>query len=41
MSEGKYVYYEESFEDVFVLENKSNAIQFNVTGGGGTGTGTN
>lgn len=41
MSEGKYVYYEESFEDVFVLENKSNAIQFNVTSNGGTGTGTN
>lgn len=40
MSEGKYVYYEESFEDVFVLENKSNAIQFNVTGGGGTSTGS-
>lgn len=38
MSEGKYVYYEESFEDVFVLENKSNAIQFNVTKAGGTGT---
>lgn len=33
MSEGKYVYYEESFEDVFVLENKSNAIQFNVSAG--------
>lgn len=30
MSEGKYVYYEESFEDVFILGNKSNAIQFNV-----------
>lgn len=42
MSEGKYVYYEESFEDVFVLENKSNAIQFNVSGnGGGSGTSTN
>lgn len=41
MSEGKYVYYEESFEDVFVLENKSNAIQFNVSNSGGTGTGTN
>ena len=41
MSEGKYVYYEESFEDVFILENKSNAIQFNVTAGGGTGSGTN
>ena len=40
MSEGKYVYYEESFEDVFVLENKSNAIQFNVTGGSGTSTST-
>ena len=36
MSEGKYVYYEESFEDVFILDNKSNAIQFNVSGGGGT-----
>lgn len=40
MSEGKYVYYEESFEDVFVLANKSNAIQFNVTAGGGTGSGS-
>ena len=40
MSEGKYVYYEESFEDVFILDNKSNAIQFNVSGGGGTSTGT-
>ena len=40
MSEGKYVYYEESFEDVFVLENKSNAIQFNVSVGGGTSTST-
>jgi hypothetical protein len=40
MSEGKYVYYEESFEDVFILDNKSNAIQFNVTGGGGTSTST-
>jgi hypothetical protein len=36
MSEGKYVYYEESFEDVFILDNKSNAIQFNVTSNGGT-----
>lgn len=37
MSEGKYVYYEESFEDVFILDNKSNAIQFNVSSvGGGT-----
>lgn len=30
-SEGKYIYYEESFEDVFVLNNKSGAIQFHVT----------
>lgn len=29
-SEGKYVYYEESFEDVFILNKKSNAIQFYV-----------
>lgn len=35
MSEGKYVYYEESFEDVFILDNKSNAIQFNVSSNGG------
>ena len=42
MSEGKYVYYEESFEDVFILANKSNAIQFNVTGEGtSTSTSTN
>ena len=30
-SEGKYIYYEESFEDVFVLTNKAGAIQFNIT----------
>jgi hypothetical protein len=30
-SEGKYIYYEESFEDVFVLNNKAGAIQFNAT----------
>ena len=30
-SEGKWVYYEESFEDVFILNNKADAIQFNVT----------
>lgn len=30
-SEGKYVYFEESFEDVFILNKKKNAIQFNVT----------
>jgi len=40
MSEGKYVYYEESFEDVFILANKANAIQFNVSNGGGTSTTT-
>ena len=30
-SEGKYVYYEESHEDVFILNNKSGGIQFNIT----------
>lgn len=43
LSEGKYVYYEESFEDVFILNKKAGAIQFNVTAnssGTGTGTGT-
>lgn len=30
-SEGKYIYYEESHEDVFILNNKSGAIQFNIT----------
>lgn len=29
-SEGKYIYYEESFEDVFILNKKADAIQFNV-----------
>lgn len=33
-SEGKYIYYEESFEDVFILNKKSGAIQFNITPGG-------
>lgn len=37
-SEGKYVYYEESFEDVFILNKKSGAVQFNVTEGTGTTT---
>ena len=32
-SEGKWIYYEESFEDVFILNNKADAIQFNVTDG--------
>ena len=31
LSEGKYVYYEESFEDVFILNKKADAIQFNIT----------
>jgi hypothetical protein len=30
MSEGKYTYYEESFEDVFILNKKADALQFNV-----------
>lgn len=29
-SEGKYIYFEESFEDVFILNKKAGAIQFNV-----------
>jgi hypothetical protein len=29
-SEGKWVYYEESYEDVFVLTNKADGIQFNL-----------
>lgn len=31
MSEGKYTYYEESFEDAFILNNKADALQFHVT----------
>ncbi len=31
LSEGKYYYYEESFEDAFILNKKKNALQFNVT----------
>ena len=38
LSEGKYVYYEESFEDVFILNKKADAIQFNITAGGTTAT---
>ena len=30
LTEGKYYYYEESFEDVFILNNKADAIQFNI-----------
>ena len=32
MTEGKFVYFEESFEDVFILNKKKDAIQFNVEG---------
>ena len=38
LSEGKYVYYEESFEDVFILNKKSDALQFNITEGSATTT---
>ena len=31
VTEGKYIYYEESFEDVFILNKKSDAIQMNTT----------
>ena len=40
LSEGKWVYYEESFEDVFILNKKASAIQFNITAGSGTTTTT-
>lgn len=39
-SEGKYIYYEESFEDVFILNKKAGAIQYNITAGSGTTTTT-
>lgn len=35
-SEGKYIYYEESFEDAFILNKKADALQFNITEGGTT-----
>jgi hypothetical protein len=31
VTEGKYIYFEESFEDVFILNNKADAIQFVTT----------
>lgn len=31
MSEGKWTYYEESFEDAFILNKKADALQFNIT----------
>lgn len=40
LSEGKYVYYEESFEDAFILNKKSDALQFNVTDAESTTTTT-
>ena len=40
MSEGKFTYYEESFEDAFILNNKADALQFNITEGSGTGSST-
>lgn len=36
LTEGKYYYYEESFEDVFILNQKADGIQFNVTDAGPT-----
>lgn len=30
-SEGKYIYYEEAFEDAFILNKKADALQFNIT----------
>lgn len=40
LSEGKWTYYEESFEDAFILNKKADALQFNVTSNGGGTTGT-
>ncbi|MDB0440971.1 capsid protein [Clostridioides difficile] len=34
VTEGKYLYFEESFEDVFILNKKADAIQFVVEGAG-------
>lgn len=33
VTEGKYIYFEESYEDVFILNKKQDALQFNVTAG--------
>lgn len=30
-SEGKYIYFEEAFEDAFILNKKKDALQFNIT----------
>ena len=40
MSEGKWTYYEESFEDAFILNKKADAIQFNVSEASSTTTTT-
>lgn len=31
VTEGKYIYYEEAFEDVFILNKKADALQFHIT----------
>lgn len=31
VTQGKYIYYEESFEDVFILNKKADALQFHIT----------
>lgn len=31
VTEGKYIYFEESFEDVFILNKKKNGLQFNIS----------
>ncbi len=36
VTEGKYYYYEESHEDVFILNKQAGAIRFNITEGSGT-----
>ncbi len=36
VTEGKYYYYEESHEDVFILNKQAGAIRFNVSEGSGT-----
>lgn len=38
VTEGKYIYYEESFEDVFILNKKVDALQFNITPVSSAGT---
>ena len=40
MSEGKWTYYEESFEDAFILNKKADALQFNITAASATTTTT-